>query len=94
MVDNYWNPDGRGIRHMGNGKIINHILRLLICALSIDVYKRQEMYTRFVPGVHIGSSGRSSFFIIRVPAIRPTEQMRRSAAMMPGQSPGPGSPVP
>ena len=21
MVDNYWNPDGRGIRHMGNGKI-------------------------------------------------------------------------
>ena len=53
-----------------------------------------EMYTRFVPGVHIGSSGRSSFFIIRVPAIRPTEQMRRSAAMMPGQSPGPGTPVP
>ncbi len=48
-----------------------------------------EMYTRFVPGVHIGSSGRSSFFIIRVPMISPTEQIRSNAAMIPARVPAP-----
>ena len=33
-----------------------------------------EMYTRFVPGVHIGSSGNWSFFIIRVTTIRPDDE--------------------
>ena len=64
---------------------------------NTSMYARRitmEMYTRFVPGVHIGSSGRSSFFIIRVPMISPTEQIRSNAAMIPGQSPGPGTPVP